>query len=285
MRSDRTRFPEAQRASAARQLGRGAGLRVGAAVLLLAAGGGCYFPGLDQYLHLDGGVGEDLAEGPVVDGGPPADLGGSRPDLGGTPGRDLGAPDLLGCPGLPCDVVCQNCGSSSKCSLDGNNQSACMASGNIRPGHRCATGNSDDCAAGSICLTVGQDGAGACFAFCRVAGDCAGAGACQIAVSGSGQRACTEAQDGCALLPQAGCDADTACYVVNGAGGTGCHAPGPGGQGAGCANDYDCGAGFACFQSPAGCQRICRAGNNSDCGGNATCTPVPGWPGAYGVCL
>jgi hypothetical protein len=202
--------------------------------------------------------------------------------------RDSGArPDLAGpvpCSKSPCDLVCQNCATSQKCSLDDRNQVACMPGGRRLPGESCGAAGADDCAAGSVCLAVTLDGAGsACFRYCRTDGDCAGAG-CTIAITGSSANACGEAVSACTLVPQGGCPLGTACFVVEARGDTGCHVAGSGGLGTACASDYDCLPGFACFQSPSGCQRLCRTGVSSDCDGGS-CSAVTGWTGDVGICV
>jgi hypothetical protein len=238
--------------------------------LLVMAGGGC-FPCLDAL----GPPGLDLTSaGPV--------------DPAGDGGHDLrpAGPDLARCASNPCDVVCQNCGPGHKCSLDDANHSTCVTTGAAQPGQVCTThAGNDDCGAGAVCLGVSLAGGSACFRFCHGDGDCAGGASCSIQIAGTPQMVCTEAVTGCSPTPQTGCGAGTACFIIDGQGQTGCHVAGTGSVGATCNSDYDCLAGLSCFQSPGGCQQLCRLASPSDCPNGTACTAVPGWKGSYGACL
>ena len=137
------------------------------------------------------------------------DLSPPSPDL-------VPSPDLGGCPGRPCDLVCQDCSRGSKCTLDGKAAPACLDAGTALPGHACTAKGADDCSAGALCLAAALSGAGACFRYCRTSADCPGSGVCAIHVQDTQASVCTEPVSACAIVPTSvGCSAGTSCYPVN----------------------------------------------------------------------
>jgi hypothetical protein len=78
-------------------------------------------------------------------------------------------------------------------------------------------------------------------------------------------KVCSDRITSCNPVARTGCAGGTGCYVVTSTELTGCHAAGPGGQGAACTTNYDCQAGYACVDDPSRCYKMCRAGNDGDC--------------------
>jgi hypothetical protein len=255
--------------------------------------------GPDQSVARDLAVGPDQTAGPdlaVVDLTVPDDLA-PPPDLAvPPPPPDLATPppppDLTvwTCtPKLsPCDPVCQTgCDTGSilpSCNVSVATASGvqCQAAGAGQLGGAC--GAVTDCAIGLSCLSTLTAG-GFCLPFCRTDFDClhAGAGRCTW-VAGAGGDLCTEAIAACDPVAQTGCLMGRGCYPDPIHGDVAeCHAAGGGAQNAGCWNDYDCKAGYACAGFVGGgCQRTCLLGVAGQCIG--TCTPVSGWTGPWGVC-
>jgi hypothetical protein len=215
----------------------------------------------------------------------PADLA-VPPDL--TPPPDL-APVCMPVTN-PCDVFCDNCPQGQKCAINAMNQPQCLADGNVATGQPCGQQGVDDCVAGDVCIRITLGGATECAQSCRVDADCRNGGRCDITLNGVNLQLCTDPITGCQPVPpQAGCNGG-ACYVLDGTGDTGCHAPaGVGGACAACASQYDCAAGFVCFGGSnlclgaVGCLRLCHPAAPA-CPNPQNCYQVRGWPATLGVC-
>jgi hypothetical protein len=232
---------------------------------------GADFAGADLAVPPDLSVAPDLAA---------VDLA-SAPDQARPP--DLAKPPdlVMGCVAQtqPCDVVCQNCGANLKCSVGNTGAPACVQSGAVPVGSACGTAGVDDCVAGAICLVETQT-LNLCDYFCRTDGDCQNGGKCVFGLNGTNPplMVCSDPVKTCDPVAKTGCTAG-AFFLVTPDGQTGCHPAGPSGECGSCTTDYDCKAGFACFQQTAvclngGCARLCHKGNNADCPNGETCQPV-----------
>ncbi len=86
-------------------------------------------------------------------------------------GNDSGDTDAAPGGTGPCDVIAQECGAASKCTIpqQGGGEPTCMPSGLLGLGDACTvTGDSDDCGTGGFCVQIEAPFAPICYALCRV---------------------------------------------------------------------------------------------------------------------
>jgi hypothetical protein len=255
----------------------------------------------DVELEVADGDGEgeeeyDLAEDPAVEDAPEEDV---------EDGVEEIEPDGPGsC--TPSDFVGQEmCSPGYKCAFkesEGCSPSAlCDIEGTMTERQTCrATGTTDNCRAGLVCLDDGYDSR--CRHFCDSDADCGGGNAgCIIRVT------TTECPDGledvmtcttdCDYFAQTGCLAGQACraMIFDGAARvySRCSHAGSGTQGSPCPNgEFDCAAGFGCFivgEEPSTedlCLKLCNyEGGAPTCEDGLNCSRGTDWPLPIGACL
>lgn len=212
----------------------------------------------------------------------------------------------------PCDPVCQTgtacdwC--TQKCSYtygtSGNPEPTCVSNDNADKSlyqgctvDNLATGKqTDDCAAGSICLTLSGDPR-QCFTLCHDAIDCPGPGECvpsplpggmgQVSVCDPPPVQCGSGSACCNPVAQTGCDDGRHCFLVSesaqgGHSRTVCEfAYGEGGSnastGADCTYTRDCFLKFTCVDGT--CRQVC---DSASCCAQGTTFVARG--SEYGYC-
>lgn len=203
-----------------------------------------------------------------VDLAPPVDLSVDQPDLAlpdlAMPPRDLASactPQTS-----PCDVICQSCGAGQKCSQTSSTKLACMSDGTVGEGGTCSGGYTNDCAAGNLCLSVGNRQS-ICRHYCRTDADCSGGRVCDVAQSGSSFKACSDPVTSCDPVKNKGCEGSDGCYLVTSDNQPGCHKQGRGGDGDACSGDYDCKGGLVCVDFGFSYGQLCTLActRNFDC--------------------
>jgi len=180
------------------------------------------------------------------------------------------------CARVPCDPVRQTgCGGGERCLWNGT-QSVCapLSAFGTANGVFCA---SEDCVAGSACITVGATQT--CREYCRNDVDCGGNGKCAYDVAGAQLGVCANRCD--PIAPTTGCLPGQGCYVLDTTRARqvfDCLEWGTGTTGSACVNADDCFTRYTCASSQ--CQRLCEV--DADCL-SGSCAAVPGW-GRFGVC-
>lgn len=230
------------------------------------------------------------------DAGPPSDAG--PPDAGRDAGvRDAGS-DAGPCDETPCKLTAPQCGclAGEGCYLGADGMRMCAEAGRTAPGVRCASPTA--CEPGHAC--VGTAGTTWCHRFCASDADCSGPGSVCILTLGDGMGGtvpdvtlCTMS---CDPVDNTACPTLTACTIFRESDGamrflTHCRGAGMAGQGAACADDIDCQAGYGCV-GPAGgatvCRHWCRVATGAGCPAGTACqslaTPAIIGGVEYGVC-
>lgn len=201
------------------------------------------------------------------------------------------------CPDSPCRIVTPQCGCAGgqSCYLVGGAR-ACLTTGTTAVGANCA---STTCVPGAICVNIASSGASVpiCRRVCTSDAGCPdGPGdLCLGGIMSTSDRLCTV---NCDPATQTGCTAGSGCSFFTESVDamrtlTDCVAPlGAGGQGATCADDSGCQAGFACINTGAvmQCLHWCRRPGGTECGFGESCLslgpPAIIYNGTeYGVCL
>jgi hypothetical protein len=227
---------------------------------------------------------------------------------GGRGGGTAGAAGTAGAGGAGGSASCEpstnaGCAVGTKCTLLQTPTGfalGCGSQGSKAVGATCTqtgsgqTQSGDDCAAGLACVALQGETAPICRQFCTASG---ATGACPTGMTCSlqindvpGTSFCRETSS-CTLVPQTGCPAGQACYVVPT--GATCAPAGRASPGAACASANDCVPGSTCITTngASSCASFCSLGGGAPaCAatgtGGATCTPPPGTPpeAGTGIC-
>lgn len=191
------------------------------------------------------------------------------------------------CAESPCKLVDPQCGcpNGKACSINAMGSRVCVAEGPAMWNNACGAGN--QCQAGTVCLST-PGAPGTCYKFCASDADCqAPGGLCVIGVNDANMMQIPNL-----TLCSANCDpiANTGCSQVPGLKCTigqeqagqmrdfsECIAAGAGTQGASCAKEQDCAAGYACLTTNGGasynCYKYCNVIAPA-CGGIMNCSPI-----------
>ncbi len=258
------------------------------------------FLDIDAWFDVDGELPDTIGPDTPVDGDgetsdstdlEPEDLVEDIPvDLG--PGEctpDDFARQLLCNPGFKCTL-----GPATGCTATG----LCDGPGGQGDNDICAaSGESDNCEAGYVCLGDGVDSR--CRKFCDTNLDChSGNSGCIVGITTptctaglTGVDVCTH---NCDYFLQSGCQAGQACRFTVPEGESvaysDCTPAGSGTQGSNCdGGSNDCAAGYDCFlvdEVSNECLKICRYPSGSpSCGAGTSCAQGTGWPTGIGACI
>lgn len=179
-----------------------------------------------------------------------------------------------------CDVVDQNCkNSDDNCTVLNTGAVGCELAGTTPAGEVCGSGNTDDCAKGSMC--AGGTGGYSCLKLCN-AEKCQGCGqgyGCVGLGDGQGNQipgagVCVETGTSCDVVGQDCPGDDLKCTLVTGCGDTACvQVEGDKQEGEYCnamAAD-ECAPGLICLQMGPACFTFCYS--NADCSAGTDCYP------------
>ncbi|MEM6788902.1 MAG: hypothetical protein AAF715_15385 [Myxococcota bacterium] len=206
-----------------------------------SGGTGAQGPGSTGTQMRDGGAGPSTSNGGSHAGGGDAGAGGMLPP----------------CDESPCKLTSPQCGcpSGEACVLANDGGRICIEAGTAAIGEACGNGN--NCAPGSVCVSVGQSSntVSVCREFCTSDGDCSGpGGGCWLQLQDNMMNPipdlmCTE---NCDFISNAGCPVGTKCIPVLDEGPPErslsiCASAGTLTQGATCVDTFDCAPGYGCI--------------------------------------
>jgi hypothetical protein len=201
------------------------------------------------------------------------------------------------CTESPCRYLSPQCGCATgeACYVDSTGTRECQVHGSLTEGQACPTSDPTSCVAGFACVNnLAMTATGVCSRYCSADAQCTGGpgSRCTIPLSGvSGVYFCSIS---CNPALGTGCNTGNGCQLFTDAVGPYSHCinnPGPGRQGATCANTNDCAAGFGCVNPGTGfrCLHYCVRSSGAGCPSGTTCRALSNPPilggVEYGVCM